>query len=177
MVFTPTGDNGEKNVSEVVEINALFKSVDKKNAPPADVEKLRQYLTKYPLLSQVAGDLAKQVEQEIIARAYPTQKGRALSVEAYCQHLRSEFGYTTASPLERSLIEHVVLCWLRLYVTELRYESRMEENLSLAQGDYWERKLSTHQKRYLRAVETLARIRKLGINIQVNVAGKMVVTG
>ncbi len=164
-------------MSEADEINRLFKSVDKQNAPPADVEKLRQFLGKYPLLSSVTGDLAKQVQQEMLARAYPTQKGRALSVEAYCQHQRNELGFETATPLEKSLIAHAVLCWLRLYVCELRYESRMEENLSLAQGDYWERKLSTHQKRYLRSIETLARIRKLGINIQVNVAGKMVVTG
>jgi hypothetical protein len=53
----------------------------------------------------------------------------------------------------------------------------MRENLSLAQGEYWEKKLSANQRRYLRAVETLARIRKLNITVQVNVADKMIVTG
>jgi len=163
-------------VSEADEINRLFKSVDKQNAPPTDVEKLRQFLGKYPLLSSVTGDLAKQVQQEIIGRAYSTQTVRALSVEAYCQHQRNELGFETATPLEKSLIAHVVLCWLRLYVTELRYESRMEENLSLAQGAYWEKKLSANQRRYLRSIETLARIRKLQINLQINVAHQQIVT-
>ena len=37
----------------------------------------------------------------------------------------------------------------------------MNEGCSLAAGSYWERKLSTVQRRYLLANETLARVRKL----------------
>jgi hypothetical protein len=56
----------------------------------------------------------------------------------------------------------------------------MAGSLSLEQGTYWEKRLSSVQRRYLRACETLARVRKLAqaaplqVNIgaqQVNVAG------
>jgi len=163
-------------MTEFSEINALFQRVDKEKPKHEDVEKLREVLTKYPPLSQIGGDLVKQVERQLIEHALPTQQGARISIERYCEYQRNELGFETATPLERSLIAHVVLCWLRLYVTELRYESRMEENLSLPQGAYWEKKLSANQRRYLRSVETLARIRKLSINVQINMAHQQIVT-
>lgn len=74
--------------------------------------------------------------------------------------MRADMGYEGASAVERSLIEHVCLCWLRLYATELRYEVNMKE-ATLAQGEFWEKKLSANQLRYLRSIETLARVRRL----------------
>ncbi len=156
---------------------SLFKRVDKKNPPQADIEQLEDHLRKYPNLAHVGGDLVRQARLNIIEDAFPTGHGVRVSVEAYCKLQRDQYGWDTASLLERSLIEHVIVCWLHLYTTELRYEQRMRENLSLAQGEYWEKKLSANQRRYLRAVETLARIRKLNITVQVNVADKMIVTG
>ncbi len=164
-------------MSEFTEINLLFQRVDKKNPAPEDLTKLRETLTKYPALSSIGGDLAGQVERQIIEAAIPTQLGARISIQKYCEYQRDELGYKTATALERSLIQHAVLCWLRFHVCEIRYESATQGSLTFAQADFWERKLSIHQKRYLRAVETLARIRKLNINIQVNVAEKMVVTG
>jgi hypothetical protein len=168
----------EKTVSdEYNNLIALFKRVDKKNPPQADIEQLEDHLRKYPNLAHVGGDLVRQARLNIIEDAFATANGVRVSVEAYCKLQRDELGYKSATPLERSLIEHVVLCWLHLYTTELRYEQRMRENLSLAQGEYWEKKLSANQRRYLRAVETLARIRKLNLTIQINMAHQQIVTG
>jgi len=162
-------------VTEFSEINALFQQVDKAKPNPSDIEKLREVLTKYPALSQLGGNLTRQVETQILMHACPTQQSARISIEQYCAHLRDQWGYESATPLERTLIEHIVLCWLRFHITELRYESNMQDNLTLPQADYWERKLSMHQTRYLRAVETLARIRKLGVNVQINVARRQIV--
>ena len=45
---------------------------------------------------------------------------------------------------------------------------------NLAAASYWERKLSAVQYRYLRSIETLARVRKLmGIQmVQINIAAE-----
>jgi hypothetical protein len=89
-------------------------------------------------------------------------------------------GYDHSSHLERLLIDHIVLCWLRLYDTELRYEAALKEGMSLTLGTYWERKLSSNQHRYLRAVESLARMRKLMERtpaLQVNIAQQQIVAG
>jgi hypothetical protein len=169
--------SGGKNVSEFTEISLLFERVDKKNPAKEDLAKLRETLAKYPALSSVGGDLAGQVERHIIDNALPTQLGARISIQKYCDFQRDELGYKSSSPLERSLIQHAVLCWLRLHVCEIRYESATQDSLTFAQATFWEKKLSSHQRRYLRAVETLARVRKMDITVQVNVGHQQVITG
>ena len=156
---------------------ALYRATSKANPKPEDVKALRGYLAKYPETLQAFGDLSVQVERRMLETAFSNNKAGDIATDEYMHNMRKGLGYDTASPVERPLIQHVVLCWLRLQLTENRYEARQQESLSLAQGLYWEKKLSANQRRYLRAIETLARIRKLNINIQVNVAEKMVVTG
>ncbi len=48
--------------------------------------------------------------------------------------------------------------------------------LTLKQGEYWEKRLSSAQRRYLRACETLARVRKLAqaSPLQVNIGAQQV---
>jgi len=85
--------------------------------------------------------------------------------------MRRELGYAQATWLEKPLIEHVALCWWRLQALEQRYSRVMSESIPLTLGQYWEKRLSAAQRRYLRACTTLARIRKMGLPaMQVNVA-------
>ena len=163
-------------MSEFAEINALFKRVDKQSPSSEDVSKFREVLEKYPALSSVTGDLAGQAEKEIIGHAYADQPGRALALHKHCELQRDELGYKSATALERLLIQHIVLCWLRMHLTELRYETAMRD-ATLTQGAYWEKKLSANQRRYLRSIETLARVRKMNINLQINMAHQQIVTG
>lgn len=162
---------------EYTDLIELFKRIDKKNPAPTDIEKLKQYLVKYPTLSYVGGDLVQRAHRNILADAFSTQPGAKVSVEAYCNLQRDQLGWDKATPIERSLIENVVLCWLRLYLCEIRYQANMEKSVTLTLGMYWEKKLSAHQKRYLRAVETLARVRKMNITVQINMAHQQIVTG
>ncbi len=155
----------------------LYRATNKAKPKPEDVEAMRAYLAKYPKQAEAIGDLAVQIEQRMLEGAFSNSKAGELATDEYMYNMRKGLGYETAPLAERPLIQHVVLCWFRLYLTENRYESRMQESLSLAQAMYWEKKLSTHQRRYLRAVETLARIRKLNINVQINIGDKQVITG
>lgn len=163
--------------NEFSEINALLKRVDKANPAPADIEQLRKVLTQYPMISRLNGDLASTAEHIIIKYASPTHIATRISIEKFCEYQRDQLGYKAASPLERLLIENVVISYLHLYVTQNRYESSIQSNSTFAQADYWERKLNAHQRRYLRAIETLARVRKMNINVQINIGDNQVITG
>lgn len=78
--------------------------------------------------------------------------------------LLGQLGYNVAPMLERMLIESVVLAWMRY-----------NDELTIVQAEFRERRLSAAQRRYLRAVETLARIRRLALPaLQVNIADKQV---
>ena len=75
--------------------------------------------------------------------------------------LGSSLAYGEACPIERLLIDQVAVCYLRLNMTEQRYENVTRESHTPTLAACWERKLSSTQRRYLRAVETLVRVRKL----------------
>jgi hypothetical protein len=87
--------------------------------------------------------------------------------------VQKDLGAETASPLESLLIQQVVLCWLRLNVLEIHYTIMLGDNHQIATGLYYEKRLTAAQKRFTRACETLAKVRKLSRNthaLQVNIA-------
>jgi hypothetical protein len=87
--------------------------------------------------------------------------------------LRKELGYVGAPMLEQLLIQQAALCWLKLNVIELQYSNVMKQSITLTLGMYWEKRLTAAQRRFTRACETLARVRKLSRNVpalQFNIA-------
>ncbi|MBA3355094.1 MAG: hypothetical protein H0U18_03980 [Pyrinomonadaceae bacterium] len=87
--------------------------------------------------------------------------------------LRKELGHDDAPILEQLLIQQASLCWLKLSLVELRYSIVMKQSITLTLGVYWEKRLTAAQKRFTRACETLARVRKLSRNtraLQFNIA-------
>lgn len=142
------------------ELFEILKATNKEKPARADVQRLETYLVKHPKDVVKLGDLANQAMTAVIDHAFG-QPSVSLPVAHYMARMRIDMRWDNSGIIERSLIDHVILCWLRLYTTELRYERNMEEGLTLAQGEYWEKKLSANQRRYLRAVETLARVRRL----------------
>jgi len=85
-----------------------------------------------------------------------------------------QLGDDGASPLERLLIEHILTVRLRVINAEHKYNNCvMNQSITLQQGRYWDDLLSSTQARFLRAIETLARVRRLARNtpaLQINIA-------
>ena len=87
--------------------------------------------------------------------------------------LRESLGHDTAPPIERMLIEYAVVCWLRLAVMEVRYSLVVAADNTLKQIEHTEKRLTEAQKRFNRACESLARVRKLSQpSVQINVAAE-----
>jgi hypothetical protein len=87
--------------------------------------------------------------------------------------LRQELGYNEAPALEKLLIQHAALSWLKVSLVELSYSHTMKQSISLPLAMYWEKKLTAAQRRFTRACETLARVRRLSRNtpaLQFNLA-------
>jgi hypothetical protein len=87
--------------------------------------------------------------------------------------LKKDLGSDGAPMLEQLLIQHAALCWLRLTLAELAYSSAMKQTITLTLGLYMEKRLTMAQRRFTRACETLARVRKLSRNtpaLQFNIA-------
>ena len=140
----------------------LMERTNKENPDPEDLALLRRVLYEAPVLSEIAGDLAKKARNAIISELTTSACTRE-STQAYVKYIRNKLGYDSAPMLEELLIEQVIISWLRLYGTEISYSQiRSAGRLTLSQADYDERRLSAAQRRFLQACTTLARIRKMG---------------
>jgi hypothetical protein len=150
----------------------LLKSIDKEDPAPADLQALRDMLHTYPDLWRVAGNLAQVAARTVVAKLSASPLV-AESLKRAWTAMQAELGYADASPLERLLIEQIVLCWLHHYAVEIEYTNVMAEPIPLASADHWERRLSAAQHRYLAACDALARVRRLAsatAALQVNIA-------
>jgi hypothetical protein len=82
--------------------------------------------------------------------------------------------YSSASPLEQLLINHILTIRLRLNYVENAYNRNIvNESVSLNVGVYWDNLLTSNRARFTRAIETFARVRRFARNtpaLQVNIA-------
>ena len=157
----------------------LIRRVDTANPDQKTLAELEKALKEAPTLWRLAGDAAQLTQNMLIQDAGSSSALVRVSMAHGCQAIKEQLGYDGSPMLERLLIETVVLAWLRWSLTEYRYTNVVTESHTLSLGDYWERKLNAAQRRYLRALTTLARVRRMKlppmqVNIgerQVNVAG------
>lgn len=159
-------------------LRALVSKVDRETPDKAALQELRTLLDTMPILARVLCDLA-QVNAEKVITSIVQGTTTVEAVRRNARTMRDDMGYKSAPELERALIDHVVLCWLRLQKVEYSYSAQMAGSLTFAQADYWERRLTTAQHRYLKACESLARVRRLGqarTALQLNIAARQVNT-
>lgn len=148
------------------EIDDLLQRADKGDA--STIPKLREFLADAALLD-IAGNLARQVQDAVIKSGGGKSLLYAEGVALKMEKLRNELGGANATPLERLLVERVVLCWLTLHDAEARFA--LAKELTLRQGAFWQDRIDRAHRRYLSAMKTLATVRKLALPVlQVNIA-------
>ena len=174
------------------QFRALVRAADTAKAKDAAAlaarDELRVFLRDNPNTWRVMGDLARHARDALLARTVTNcPPSVAASVQEGLDAMRAELRHPGDGQLEALLIDQVLICWLDESLTRMAYATAQHE-LSNDGAELWQRKLSMTQARYLRALETLARVRKLirqtvQINIaqpgaqQVNVAGDVVTPG
>ena len=155
----------------------LLARIDQENPTPTDLEVVRQALREDPGLWQMVGDMADQAASGIVQSVHAAPVAREI-IKGNYEGLKRDLGYESASTLERILIGQVALTWLRLNILEQAYTQNTMTNgetFTTESGNFWDRRLSAAQRRHLRACETLARVRKMGIAaLQVNIAQQQV---
>lgn len=164
----------ERSLAETEnEVVVAFAKADSEDATPEDGQRLLAMLKKHPDALGFTVDIAGAAINLVIRQMQTSEANRALMSDKL-EQLRDSLCGQEASAIERLLIDQVAICYLRINLTEQYYQNTMIEGCSLASASYWERKLSAVQRRYLRAIETLARVRKLmGVPmVQINIATK-----
>ena len=157
------------------EVDTILKKVLRPKPKPEDMSVFRQLLDRHP---EVVKRFVDITEHAFDAMLKPMAGDSAATLEILKRQRRvkqAELGYSTASPLEKLLIDAVVMAWVGFTDTQRRASNVWSESHTLTVGEYWDKRVSTAQRRYLRAVESLARIRRLELPaLQINIGAQQV---
>ena len=147
-------------IDDYQRVSQLCARTDKEKAKREDVEALKIEFAKHPELWQVAGDLtrraANRLVDELLSTAFIKEAARFGMDER-----RKELGYDEAAPLERMLIERVVICGMYLDLLQMTVITKQKESHSTETGLYWDRRMANATRRFERAVESLAKVRMM----------------
>lgn len=148
---------------------------NKEKPTKADRAELDRLLQAVPGVWIVAGDLIENTARKLIADSNAVYSVRA-SLDVGWKQMQVDMAHPGDGALEKMLVQQVALCWLKLAYTERHHEYYLTHgNTTITQADFWERRLSAAQRRYLRACESLARVRRLKLPaVQVNIAEQQV---
>lgn len=163
--------------AEYDEYQKLFSAAE--SSPTAQrLTALRKYAASHAQIFNEVFILSNTTCDTVI-KAYTKNEAMRIHLRAEINGLKRSLGYAAATSMERLLIDDVALCWLRLQIMEQLYT----QGHAKAKGDvlrysqYLEGRLSATRRRYLQAMETLARVRGLlsRIGVQVNIAQQQIV--
>jgi len=138
---------------------------------------VRQVLKDYPCIwPHLRGRLTNARRALLEAAGCHPDTATGMVVVHAMKAMRNDLDYAYAPMLEQLLIEQVVLTWFDLDLMQQYYAGNAIKNHTLTAGAYWDRRLNSAQQRHLRAVESLARVRRLSsvTPLQVNIGGQQV---
>jgi hypothetical protein len=151
-----------------------------------DLNALKKQLNERPEMWQLVYDFTYMVRSKLMEKI-SSQEVVQIGIRANILEMKNDFEYRNSPMVERLLIDNVINCWLRYQWVEFTAALKMGKAVTIREIQFWEKRLSATQRRYLRAVETLARVRKitrqtpvLQVNIatdggqQINVVGDLV---
>jgi hypothetical protein len=136
-----------------------------------DIQRYRELAASRPALLARVVESSELLRQQLLARI---SRGHARAqMLAEEDALKRDFGYRHATPMERLLIDQILTARIHMLHADNVFSEKISGEMSFAAGVYWQNFLSSAQRRYLRAIETLARVRRLARNaplFQVNIA-------
>jgi len=124
----------------------------------ANVQAMLKKPESAPLLV-VLGDVAIAAQEDFINRIAGKNPVIQTAVGIQLERLRSDLAGPAPAPLEKLLVERVLMGWLQVHHADSTYARA--SNPSLAQGDYYQRNQNRAQARYLAAIKMLVTVRKL----------------
>lgn len=123
-----------------------------------------------PDAAAALGDLARQLENNLTRDLGDDLFGDAAFV--HCENMRGELGYQAAGAVERLLIDRVMITWLNVYRLEMLSRRVWKtDGVPFTRLEWYDRQASRAHGDHLRALTSLARVRRLQVVIgQVNIA-------
>ncbi len=160
------------NQKEIADFLDVCKRIDEERPNSDDVEKVKKMLSYNSYLWEKEYGLSGSALYYYIERI-EKRKSEQLVIEAEAKYIKEQLGYFSVNQIERLIIDQILLRWVGIVHIEKRLLILMtEEDRIVWDSSYWQKTLIRYQNLYLRAIEMLAKVRKLNKSIafQVNIA-------
>ncbi len=153
------------------EVRRLLAAADKGDAKA--MARLRELAkTTFPNLWDAFGDLAETAEHHLVKMAVGEAAFQAEAVKKKLETMRREIAGPNPSPLERLLVERIVLCWVQVQYQDARAGMMLQQpSYSISSLEHRTREAERAERRYIQAIKALATVRRLALpTLQVNLA-------
>jgi hypothetical protein len=133
----------------------------------------QELLKRFPNIVEVGGNAAELAERSLLDAMAGTDFFSRGLYRTKLAALRAELAGPQPSRLERLLVERVVACWLQVYHADAI--AAQAGSITLAEGDYNQRRQDRAHRRLMSAVKTLATVRRLALPtlVAVSVTGTL----
>ena len=140
-------------------ITDLIKLTDKENPKPEDLRRLRESLNENAWLVEV-NESSEQAFNRFIEDSTKSECGKEL-MRRQIKEKRTALNYESENAMVQMLINQVILNNIRLNQLEALHVGKLSGSHTSEHGYYWDKRLSSAQRRFLKACETLAKVKKI----------------
>ena len=153
----------------------LVNRVNESDHTREEAKELETFFDNAPLASLLIGDVVQLNRENLIGKTI-NGKASQIALKTRMKVMQTELGYQASPYLEKVVIDNVLDSWLYLQHAQHNLNSWLKEpGTGYDAAEYWEKRMNSAQRRFLRASSTLARIRKMDLPpIQVNIAQQQV---
>lgn len=120
---------------------------------------LRKALDENPQIWQAVGDVAKHAEATWIKLISKDDLLVHESIQRELDRRRQDLAGEDPTPLEKQLVDRIVVCWLALTHAEMMAASTAEH--TLPQREHYLKRLDAAERRHTAAVQQLTKVREL----------------
>jgi hypothetical protein len=125
-----------------------------------------------PRLWEILSTLSSMAVRSWVGLLTPAGPGTEitrLTIEKEIERKRTEVAGEVSSPLERLLAERVALCWVAANYADAEYARKLKSGMSFREGEYYSKRCEQTNRQLLKAIESLARVRRLLTPMQINI--------
>jgi hypothetical protein len=141
------------------------------------IAELRPILDKAGLWKYL-GDLSRRVQENWLEAITRSNKLAREAFEKRAAEMRAELLATGDSPLERLLIDRVIMTWLQVCYADMTYAAMLNgDSYTYREGAFQQDRQDRANARHLRAIKALATVRRLLVPaLQVNIAKQQIIS-
>ena len=158
----------KKTSSKFIEI---FSKIDKEKPTKENLKEIQEYFpeTKNPSIT------LQRLSQNLITNHFKkTFEASGANIEPLLggvEKMRNELGYSSSATIEQLLIDEIILEFLRIHHMQLALTTfTTNKGIDLKNIKKFDELLNSAQARFHKSIQTLMKLRKSGVKLQINIA-------